>query len=38
MKVTDRGVKFPVTPGHEVVGSIEKIGESVKDVRLVTLF
>jgi len=34
MKVTDRGVKFPVTPGHEVVGTIEKIGESVKDVQI----
>ena len=34
MKVTDRGVKFPVTPGHEVVGKVEKIGESVKDVRI----
>ena len=34
MKVTDRGVKFPVTPGHEVVGNIEKIGESVKDVKI----
>jgi len=34
MKVTDRGVKFPVTPGHEVVGKVEKIGESVKGVRI----
>ena len=34
MKVTDRGVKFPVTPGHEVVGSVEKIGDSVKDVQI----
>lgn len=32
MKVTDRGVKYPVTPGHEVVGSIEQIGNDVKDV------
>ena len=29
MKVTDRGVKFPVTPGHEVVGTVEKIGDTV---------
>ena len=28
MKVTDRGVKFPVTPGHEVVGKVIKVGES----------
>ena len=34
MKVTDRGVKFPVTPGHEVVGKVEKIGESVKHVQI----
>ncbi len=34
MKVTDRGVKFPVTPGHEVVGIVEKIGESVKDIKI----
>ena len=34
MKVTDRGVKFPVTPGHEVVGTIEKIGDSVQDVKI----
>ena len=32
MKVTDRGVKFPVTPGHEVVGSVEEIGDSVQGV------
>lgn len=29
MKVEDRGVKFPLTPGHEVSGIIEEIGESV---------
>ena len=29
MKVEDRGVKFPLTPGHEVSGIIEDIGESV---------
>ncbi len=34
MKVTDRGVKFPVIPGHEVVGKVEKIGNSVKDVQI----
>ena len=26
MKVTDRGVKFPVVPGDEVVGTVEEIG------------
>jgi alcohol dehydrogenase, propanol-preferring len=29
MKVEDRGVKFPLTPGHEVAGTVEDIGESV---------
>ena len=26
MKVTDRGVKYPVTPGHEIAGTIEETG------------
>ena len=34
MKVTDRGVKFPVTPGHEVVGIIEEVGDSVHSVSI----
>ena len=34
MKVTDRGVKYPVTPGHEIVGIVEKIGSNVSDVKL----
>lgn len=29
MKVEDRGVRFPLTPGHEIAGSVEEIGESV---------
>src|SRR6058998_809353 len=29
MKVEDRGVKFPLTPGHEISGAIEEMGESV---------
>ena len=29
MKVEDRGVKFPLTPGHEIAGTIEDLGESV---------
>lgn len=29
MKVEDRGVKFPLTPGHEVAGTIQEAGESV---------
>ena len=27
MKVTDRGVKYPVTPGHEIVGTVDDIGD-----------
>lgn len=30
MKVTDRGVKFPVTPGHEIVGTISEMGSAVQ--------
>ncbi|HEX2014948.1 MAG TPA: alcohol dehydrogenase [Nitrososphaera sp.] len=29
MKVEDRGVRFPLTPGHEIAGTIEDTGESV---------
>ncbi len=29
MKVTDRGVKYPVTPGHEIAGTVEEIGDNV---------
>ena len=32
MKVTDRGVKYPVTPGHEIVGIVEEIGDGVSDI------
>lgn len=32
MKVTDRGVKFPVTPGHEIVGTVSEIGSSVQGI------
>ena len=32
MKVTDRGVKYPVTPGHEIVGTIEDIGNNVSGI------
>ena len=30
MKVTDRGVKYPVTPGHEIVGTVEQMGSGVQ--------
>ena len=32
MKVTDRGVKYPVTPGHEIAGIVEDIGDNVSNV------
>ena len=32
MKVTDRGVKYPVTPGHEIVGTVRQIGSSVEGI------
>ncbi|MDH5698030.1 MAG: alcohol dehydrogenase catalytic domain-containing protein, partial [Nitrosopumilus sp.] len=34
MKVTDRGVKYPVTPGHEIVGTVEQIGDGVSNVSI----
>ena len=33
MKVTDRGVKFPVIPGHEIVGTVSAIGDSVIGIK-----
>ena len=30
LKTTDRGVKYPVTPGHEIAGKIESMGEEVE--------
>lgn len=32
MKVTDRGVKYPVTPGHEIVGTVEDVGDDVSGI------
>ena len=34
LKVTDRGVKYPVTPGHEIVGTVSEIGKTVKGVKV----
>ncbi len=34
MKVTDRGVKYPVTPGHEIVGSVYGVGPDVQDISI----
>ena len=30
LKATDRGVKYPLTPGHEVAGMIDGLGEDAK--------
>lgn len=30
MKTTDRGVKYPLTPGHEVAGVVDSMGEDVE--------
>jgi len=32
LKTTDRGVKYPVTPGHEVAGRIEALGEEAESL------
>jgi len=34
MKVTDRGVKYPVIPGHEIVGIVESIGSDVSGISI----
>jgi propanol-preferring alcohol dehydrogenase len=34
MKVEDRGVRFPLIPGHEVAGTVEDIGESVNSYQV----
>lgn len=31
MKTTERGVKYPLTPGHEVAGEVEELGEESKE-------
>jgi propanol-preferring alcohol dehydrogenase len=31
IKTTDRGVVYPLTPGHEIAGVVESIGEDVKE-------
>ena len=32
MRVEDRGVKFPLTPGHEIAGIVERIGDDVAGI------
>ena len=31
MKTTDRGVKYPLTPGHEIAGTVAELGEDAKE-------
>jgi len=30
LKTTDRGVKYPLTPGHEIAGIIDSLGEQTE--------
>jgi len=30
LKTTDRGVKYPITPGHEIAGIVESLGEQAE--------
>ena len=32
LKTTDRGVKYPLTPGHEIAGIVTDMGEDAKDM------
>ncbi|MBA3750438.1 MAG: alcohol dehydrogenase catalytic domain-containing protein, partial [Nitrosopumilus sp.] len=34
MKVEDRGVKFPLIPGHEISGEVDQIGENVTEYKI----
>ena len=31
LKTTDRGVRYPLTPGHEIAGTIEEMGNEARD-------
>ncbi|MFL6361990.1 MAG: alcohol dehydrogenase catalytic domain-containing protein, partial [Nitrososphaeraceae archaeon] len=30
LKTTDRGVKYPLTPGHEIAGTVESVGDEAE--------
>ena len=38
LKTTDRGVNYPLTPGHEVAGIVDSLGEQVKDLTIMIKF
>lgn len=33
LNVTDRGVRYPVTPGHEIAGTVSEIGPAVPNLK-----
>ena len=34
LKATDRGVRYPLIPGHEISGVVEEVGEEVSSLKL----
>jgi propanol-preferring alcohol dehydrogenase len=34
LKATDRGVRYPLIPGHEIAGAVEEVGEEVLSLNL----
>jgi propanol-preferring alcohol dehydrogenase len=34
LKATDRGVRYPLTPGHEIAGVVEEMGEEVSSLNI----
>jgi alcohol dehydrogenase, propanol-preferring len=34
LKATDRGVRYPLIPGHEIAGAVEEVGEEVSSLNL----
>lgn len=34
LKATDRGVRYPLIPGHEIAGVVEEVGEEVSSLNL----
>lgn len=33
MKIEERGIKLPLIMGHEIAGTVEKLGEEVKQLK-----
>lgn len=34
LKATDRGVRYPLIPGHEIAGVVEEVGEEVSSLNI----